>query len=77
MNKVFEEQHVALETLCDEWEQLGVESKAVLGEVDAWWEGLNGERFFFDDEGSVGEEEDGDDEDDGKSKIKLVVEESK
>ena len=46
MNKVFGEQHVALGTLCDEWEQLGVESEAVLGEVDAWWEGLNGRESF-------------------------------
>ena len=36
VNKVFEEQLVASETLCDEWEQLRVESEAVLGEVDAW-----------------------------------------
>ena len=77
VNKGLEEQHLALETLCNEWEQLGVESEAVLGEVDAWWEGLNGERFFLGDEESVGEEEDGDDDDDGKGKLELVVEESK
>ena len=68
---------MALETLCDEWKQLGVESEPVLGEVDAWWEGLNGERFFLDDEESVGEEGGVDDDDDGKSKLELVVEVSK
>ena len=37
---------------------------------------LMGENLL-DDEGSVGEEEDGDDADDGKSKFELAVEESK
>jgi chromosome segregation ATPase len=47
VNKACEEQEMAMEKVCDEWKRLGVESDAVLAEVEAWWEGLTGEKVFL------------------------------
>lgn len=46
-NEVCEEHEMALEIVCDEWKRLGVESDAVLAEVEAWWEGLTGAKVFL------------------------------
>ena len=46
-NEVCEEHQMALEKVCDEWKRLGVESDAILAEVEAWWEGLTGAKVFL------------------------------